>query len=125
MPTKESRLKRTARKEYLLDLDKAVSEAPLHITHRLGRPTQLGHALAAIGPYRWGGYGFCEGGQATKLMTGANRDRRQKSVKKIQDLAQKYAHIWRDRKAAGIIARLENIPADTVRRYKRLHPSAK
>jgi hypothetical protein len=124
MPSKESTEKRSARKGYLLELDKAVANAPARIQQRMSQHSALATSLGNIGCYGWNGYRFLDNGQgiALKKMGSANRDRRDKSRAKIKALAQKYRPIWQSRGAAGIIARLEGISPDTVRRYKRLHP---
>ncbi len=124
MPTKKGALHRSARETYLLELDKAVSNAPDHIQQRLAQPSRLGGALKKIGNYGWNGYQFDESGQGVALKRGsANIDRHTAAIAEIKALTNKYSHIWHTRSAAGIIARLEGISPDTVRRYKRLYPS--
>lgn len=124
MPTKKSRITRTARKVYADGLDKALLQAPWYVKQRLGQPSKLEKSLRAVGQYGWSGFKFCASGQAIKprKMTSANRDRHQESLATIKAIAKRYRHLWGHRTAAGTIARLEGLSADTVRRYKRLLP---
>ncbi len=124
MPSKESTEKRSARKAYLLELDNAVANASVQMQQRIRKPSSLAASLGRIGCYGWRGYNFDEYGQgiALKKMGSANRDRHNETCANIKALAEKYRPIWQSRGAAGIIARLEGISPDTVRRYKRLHP---
>jgi hypothetical protein len=125
MPSKKSSKKRSARIAHVLELDKTLANAPARIQKRLSQLSALADSLGKIGCYGWNGYSFDENGQAIALkkIGRANRDRHNDSLAKIKALAQKYRRIWQKHSAAGIIARLEGISPDTVRRYKRLYPA--
>jgi hypothetical protein len=122
MPTRESSAKRLLRKSYLQRLDWAAAHIPKNAQHRLTETSTLSECLQTRCRYNFGAYQFDECGQPIKIQKpgSANLDRHIQTVMKAKLLREKYGSIWNTRCAAGIISRLEKLPADSVRRYKRM-----
>jgi hypothetical protein len=122
LPAKESRVKRSLRQSHLERLDWAALNIPSHASNRLSEPSSLSKSLKTKSPYNYSGYRFDGCGQPTKPEKPgtANDDRHKEAIAKAIALRAKYVSIWSTRDAAGIIARLEGVSADSIRRYKRM-----
>jgi hypothetical protein len=122
MPTRESRAKRSLRQGYLDRLDWAALNIPSHVSYRLGESSNLSKNLKTKSPYNFGGYRFDDCGQPIRPERPgtANDDRHQDAMTKAKALRARYALIWSTPGAAGTIARLEGVSADSIRRYKRM-----
>lgn len=122
MQDEETRLKRRERRAYLKFLDEAVSKVPLHLAHRIGKPSKLGENLAEIFEYEWKGICFTENGEAlqrsdAKKIRDTNSQKNLKAIENARRIRDKYPNHWCSRFGASVIAKRENISAKTVRHY--------